>query len=87
MGLVLSLLVASRESLLGFCRAGAAAGASAGAMSARPRARDLATGRFEADMSRVPDVTRKPPFGTPVVRVRGSFCLPFRAGDPRDTAP
>ena len=46
-----------------------------------------AWGRFEADMSRVPDVTRAPPFGTPVVRVRGNFCLPFRPGDPKDTGP
>jgi hypothetical protein len=44
-------------------------------------------GRFEADMSRVDDVTRTPAFGTPVVRVRGNFCLPFRAGDPHDTGP
>lgn len=46
-----------------------------------------AWGRFEADMSRVADVTRPPAFGTPVVRVRGNFCLPFHPGDPHDTGP
>jgi hypothetical protein len=46
-----------------------------------------AWGRFEADMSKVDDVTREAPFGTPVVRVRGNFCLPFRKGNPSDTGP
>src|SRR5262249_36395780 len=44
-------------------------------------------GRFEADMSHVAEVTQTPPFGTPVVRVRGNFCLPFHPGDPADTRP
>jgi hypothetical protein len=45
------------------------------------------SGRFEADMSRVADVTSEPPFGTPVVRVRGNFCLPALPADPNDTGP
>lgn len=44
-------------------------------------------GRFEADMSKVSDTTREPPFGTPVVRVRGTFCLPARPANPNDTGP
>jgi hypothetical protein len=44
-------------------------------------------GRFEADVSKVAEVTRDPPFGTPVVRVRGTFCLKARPADPSDTGP
>ncbi len=44
-------------------------------------------GRFEADVSKVADTTREPPFGTPVVRARGTFCLPALAADPKDTGP
>jgi hypothetical protein len=44
-------------------------------------------GRFEADMSKVEDTTREPPFGTPVVRVRGTFCLPALPANPDDTGP
>lgn len=44
-------------------------------------------GRFEADMSKVADTTREPGFGTPVVRVRGDFCLPALAANPSDTGP
>jgi hypothetical protein len=44
-------------------------------------------GRFEADMSKVADTTRPPPAGAPVVRVRGTFCLPALAADPSDTGP
>ncbi|MBX3225855.1 MAG: hypothetical protein KIT84_30240 [Labilithrix sp.] len=44
-------------------------------------------GHFEADVSKVDDTTRTPAFGTPVVRVRGTFCLPAKYADPRDTAP
>jgi hypothetical protein len=47
----------------------------------------LIAGRFEADMSKVDETTREPPFGTPVVRVRGSFCLPAYPADPSDTGP
>jgi hypothetical protein len=47
----------------------------------------LIAGRFEADMSKVSDTTREPPFGTPVIRVRGSFCLPAHPADPSDTKP
>jgi hypothetical protein len=45
------------------------------------------SGRFEADVSKVADTTREPPFGTPVVRVRGTFCLPAVPADPTDTGP
>lgn len=44
-------------------------------------------GRFEADASKVPDTTREAPFGTPVVRMRGTFCLPALPADPSDTGP
>jgi hypothetical protein len=44
-------------------------------------------GRFEADISKVADTTLEPPFGTPVVRVRGTFCLPAQPADPSDTGP
>ena len=44
-------------------------------------------GRFEADVSKVDDVTREAPFGTPVVRARGTFCLPQMPPNPRDTGP
>jgi hypothetical protein len=44
-------------------------------------------GRFEADASQVADTTREPPFGTPVVRVRGSFCLRALPANPSDTGP
>jgi hypothetical protein len=44
-------------------------------------------GRFEADASKVEDVTREPPFGSPVVRVRGTFCLPAQPANPTDTGP
>jgi hypothetical protein len=44
-------------------------------------------GRFEADVSKVAEVTREPPFGTPVVRVRGTFCLQALPADPNDTGP
>jgi hypothetical protein len=44
-------------------------------------------GRFEADISKVEDTTVDPPFGTPVVRARGTFCLPARPADPTDTGP
>jgi hypothetical protein len=44
-------------------------------------------GRFEADMSKVADTTLEPPFGTPVVRVRGTFCLPAHPADPTDVGP
>jgi hypothetical protein len=44
-------------------------------------------GRFEADMSKVADTTREPPFGTPVVRVRGTFCLRALPANPKDTGP
>ena len=47
----------------------------------------LIAGRFEADVSRVEDTTREPPFGTPVVRVRGTFCLPAFPVNPSDTGP
>jgi hypothetical protein len=47
----------------------------------------LIAGTFEADVSRVTEVTREPPFGTPVVRVRGSFCLPAFPANPNDTGP
>jgi hypothetical protein len=47
----------------------------------------LIAGRFEADVSKVADTTREPPFGTPVVRVRGTFCLPAYPADPQDTGP
>ena len=49
--------------------------------------REHVWGRFEADVSKVDDVTRRPPFGTPVTRVRGAFCLAAHADDPKDTAP
>ncbi len=44
-------------------------------------------GRFEADVSKVADTTREPPFGTAVVRVRGTFCLPAQPANPSDTGP
>jgi hypothetical protein len=44
-------------------------------------------GRFEADVSKVEDTTREPPFGTPVVRARGTFCLPRLPANPKDTGP
>lgn len=44
-------------------------------------------GRFEADVSKVEDTTRPPPFGTPVVRLRGTFCLPALPANPSDTGP
>lgn len=44
-------------------------------------------GRFEADVSKVDDTTRTPPFGTPVTRLRGSFCLPALPANPSDTGP
>jgi hypothetical protein len=44
-------------------------------------------GRFEADVSKVADTTRPAPFGTPVVRVRGEFCLPALPANPSDTGP
>lgn len=44
-------------------------------------------GRFEADVSKVDDVTREAPFGTPVSRVRGTFCLPAKPANPSDTGP
>lgn len=47
----------------------------------------LIAGRFEADVSRVADTTREPPFGTPVVRVRGTFCLPALPANPSDRGP
>jgi len=49
--------------------------------------RDRIAGRFEADVSKVADVTREPAFGTPVVRMRGTFCLPALPANPRDTGP
>ncbi len=45
------------------------------------------SGRFEADVSRVAEPTREPPFGTAVVRVRGTFCLPAAPANPSDTGP
>jgi hypothetical protein len=47
---------------------------------------ELIAGRFEADMSKVTD-TRHPAFGTPVTRVRGTFCLASVPANPSDTAP
>ena len=44
-------------------------------------------GHFEADVSKVDDTTRAPAFGTPVVRLRGTFCLPARPANPKDTGP
>lgn len=44
-------------------------------------------GHFEADVSKVADTTRIPPFGTPVTRLRGNFCLPAKSANPRDTGP
>jgi hypothetical protein len=44
-------------------------------------------GRLEANVSPVSDTTREPPPGTPVVRVRGSFCLPAHPDDLSDTGP
>lgn len=44
-------------------------------------------GHFEADVSKVEDPTREPPFGTPVVRARGTFCLAAHPADPNDTGP
>lgn len=44
-------------------------------------------GRFEADVSKVADTTRPAPFGTPVERVRGTFCLPAMRANPSDTGP
>lgn len=44
-------------------------------------------GRLEADVSKVDDTTRTPPFGTPVVRLRGTFCLPALPANPSDTGP
>lgn len=44
-------------------------------------------GHFEADVSKVDDTTRTPAFGTPVVRLRGSFCLPAKPANPNDTGP
>lgn len=43
-------------------------------------------GRFEADMSKTPD-GRTPAFGSPVTRVRGTFCLASVPANPNDTAP
>lgn len=43
-------------------------------------------GRFEADMSKTPD-RRAPAFGSPVTRVRGTFCLQSVPANPSDTAP
>ena len=43
-------------------------------------------GRFEADMSKTPD-GRAPAFGSPVTRVRGTFCLQSVPANPSDTAP
>jgi hypothetical protein len=47
----------------------------------------MIAGRFEADVSRVAETTREPPFGTPVVRARGTFCLPAYPANPQDTGP
>ncbi|MFO0736857.1 MAG: hypothetical protein U0270_13310 [Labilithrix sp.] len=47
---------------------------------------ELVRGRFEADMSHTPD-GRTPAFGSPVTRVRGTFCLRAVPSNPSDTAP
>lgn len=47
----------------------------------------LIAGRFEVDVSRVQNATSPAPFGTPVERMRGTFCLPAQPADPNDTGP
>ncbi len=44
-------------------------------------------GRFEADMHKVSDRTMTPLLGAPIVRVRGTFCVPAMPANPADTGP
>ena len=51
------------------------------------RADTHVAGTFEADVARVEEVTHEVPFGTPVVRARGTFCLARVTPNPSDTGP
>lgn len=51
------------------------------------RADTHVVGTFEADVARVQELSREVPFGTPVVRARGTFCVARTTPNPKDTGP